>query len=417
MKNPAGHLQEGNPELKLAGSLLLPYLSARVLSTLAYQMLSVAVGWQVYALTGSAFFLGLVGLAQFLPMFLLTLAVGYAADHFDRRTIVRLCVLVEGAGLFLLALGSHGRWLKPGTILGVVFVIGAARAFESPTMQALLPALVRTEHFPRAAAWGAAAMETAFILGPAIGGFLYLAGPTVVYAAAGGMAWVAAALITLIRLARRRPGRAPFDGRAIFAGIHFIRKRPVILGAISLDLFAVLLGGATALLPIYAKTILRVGSGGLGLLRAAPSVGALAVSVYLTRRPLRRAVGRQMFLAVIGFGLGTIVFALSRSFALSLAAMAVLGGADIVSVVIRQSLVQMGTPDRMRGRVSAVNSMFVGTSNQLGEFESGATAALLGTVPAVLVGGVGTIIVALVWMRLFPQLAAADTLESMAVEP
>ena len=417
MDKPTGSHPARGPATKLEGRLLWPFLTARVLSTLSYQMLAVAVGWQIYALTGSALYLGLVGLAQFLPMFLLTLLVGFAADHFDRRAIGRTCVLIEGAGLFVLALGSHGGWLAPGTILGVVFLIGAARAFETPTMQALLPELVSTGMFPRAAAWGAAAMETAFILGPAVGGFLYLAGPTVVYTLAGAMAWLAAVLITVIRLARHRPKPSPFEAKAVFAGIHFIRKRPVILGAISLDLFAVLLGGATALLPIYAKNVLGVGSGGLGILRAAPSLGALAVSVYLTRKPLKRAVGRKMFLAVIGFGLGTIVFAVSRSFALSLAALVFLGGADIVSVVIRQSLVQMGTPDRMRGRVSAVNSMFVGTSNQLGEFESGVTAAWFGAVPAVLIGGIGTIVVALLWMRLFPPLAAADSLEAMAVEP
>jgi len=390
---------------------------ARVSSTLAYQMLSVAVGWQVYALTGSAFFLGLVGLAQFLPMFLLTLAVGYAADHLDRRTIVRACQIIEGAGALTLALGSRSGWLGPGMILGVVFIIGAARAFESPTMQALLPALVNPDVFPRAAAGSAAAMETAFILGPALGGFLYLAGPTVAYGVAGGMSWLAAIMVSTIRAAKRPPKREPVSLHALFAGLSFVRRRPIILGAISLDLFAVLLGGATALLPIYAKNILRVGSGGLGLLRSAPSVGALAVSIYLARRPLRRAVGRKMFRAVLIFGAGTIVFGLSRSFAFSLAALILLGGADIISVVIRQSLVQMGTPDAMRGRVSAVNSMFVGTSNQLGEFESGLTASWFGAVPAVVVGGVGTIAVALLWMRLFPPLAAADTLESMAVEP
>jgi MFS family permease len=395
---------------------LASFLLARVSSTLAYQMLTVAVGWQIYALTGKALFLGLVGLVQFLPMFLLTLVVGYTADHFDRRFVSRTCQAIQGAGILVLALGSHGSWIGPGSILAVVFVIGAARAFESPTMQALMPALVSTELFPRAAAWAAGAMETAFIIGPALGGFLYLAGPTVVYAVAGAMAWTAAVAVSLIRLERRPPRREPVSLRSILAGIAFIRSRPVILGAISLDLFAVLLGGATALLPIYAKNILRVGSGGLGVLRSAPSVGALLVSAYLTRRPPAREVGRRMFTAVIIFGAGTIVFALSRSFALSLAALVILGGADIISVVIRQSLVQMGTPDRMRGRVSAVNSMFVGTSNQLGEFESGVTAAWFGTVPAVLVGGIGTIVVALLWMRLFPPLARAETLESAAEE-
>jgi MFS family permease len=379
-------------------------------------MLSVAVGWQVYALTGSAFFLGLVGLAQFLPMFVLTLAVGMAADRFDRRLIARTCQLIEGAGAMVLALGSRGGWLDAGSILAIVFLIGAARAFEGPSMQSLMPALVPKKLFPKAAAWSAAATETAFIIGPAVGGFLYLAGPAVVYAAAGAMAWLAALSISTLRLERRLPKREPVAFRSVFAGIAFIRSRPVILGAISLDMFAVLLGGATALLPIYAKNILRIGAGGLGLLRAAPSIGALAVSVYLTRKPPRRAVGRRMFSAVVIFGAGTIVFAVSRSFALSLAALVILGGADIISVVIRQSLVQMGTPDKMRGRVSAVNSMFIGTSNQLGEFESGLTAAWFGTVPAVLLGGVGTIVVALLWMRLFPQLAAADTLDAVTID-
>jgi len=405
-----------NPPHRIQGRPLVPFLFARVSSILCYQMRTVAVGWQVYALTGSALYLGLVGLAQFLPMFVLTLAVGMAADRFDRRLIARTCQIIEGGGAMVLALGSRGGWLSAGSILAIVFLIGAARAFEGPSMQSLMPALVPKELFPKAAAWSAAATETAFIIGPAVGGFLYLAGPAVVYTAAGAMAWLAAIALSTLRLQRKLPKREPVAFRSVFAGIAFIRSRPVILGAISLDMFAVLLGGATALLPIYAKNILRVGSGGLGLLRAAPSIGALLVSAYLTRKPPRRAVGRRMFSAVIIFGAGTIVFAVSRSFALSLAALIILGGADIISVVIRQSLVQMGTPDRMRGRVSAVNSMFVGTSNQLGEFESGLTAAWLGTVPAVLLGGVGTIVVALLWMRLFPQLAAADALDAVTID-
>ncbi len=392
------------------GRPLALFLSARVSSTLAYQMIAVAVGWQIYGLTGSAFFLGLVGLAQFLPQFLLTLAVGFAADRFDRRTIIRICQVLEAGGALALALGSRGGWIGSRGILAAVFLIGAARAFEGPTMQALMPLLVEPARFPRAAALSAAAAEGAFIAGPALGGFLYAAGSTVVYLLAGALFLTAAALLSAVRGTVQGGRREPIRLASIFDGLSFIRRQPVILGAISLDMFAVLLGGATALLPIYAKTILNVGPGGLGLLRGAPSVGAVVMSLVLTRRPLRRRVGWIMFTAVILFGVGTIGFAVSRVFALSLAMLILLGGADVISVVIRASLVQMGTPDAMRGRVSAVNSLFIGTSNQLGQFESGVTAAWLGTVPAVLLGGVGTIVVALIWMRLFPPLREADTL-------
>ena len=275
-----------------------------------------------------------------------------------------------------------------------------------------MPRLVETPLFPRAAALSAASIEGAFIVGPALGGFLYAAGPSMVYLLAGVLTLAAVAFLSAVGGIRALPDREPIRLSAIFDGLCFIRRRPVIFGAISLDMFAVLLGGATALLPIYAKTILNVGPGGLGLLRGAPSLGAVAMSLFLARRPLRRRVGRTMFTAVIVFGLGTIGFAVSRSFALSLAMLVLLGGADVISVVIRASLVQMGTPDAMRGRVSAVNSLFIGTSNQLGQFESGLTAAWLGTVPAVWLGGVGTILVALLWMRFFPPLRNADTLEA-----
>jgi MFS family permease len=394
------------------GRPLTLFLCARVASILAYSMIAVAVGWQIYALTGSAFFLGLVGLAQFLPQFLLTLVVGFAADRFDRKTLARLCQGLEAAGALLLALGSRGGWIGSHGILAVVFLIGAARAFEGPAMQALMPRLVETPLFPRAAALSAASIEGAFIVGPALGGFLYAAGPSMVYLLAGVLTLAAVAFLSAVGGIRALPDREPIRLSAIFDGLGFIRRRPVIFGAISLDMFAVLLGGATALLPIYAKTILNVGPGGLGLLRGAPSLGAVAMSLFLARRPLRRRVGRTMFTAVIVFGLGTIGFAVSRSFALSLAMLVLLGSADVISVVIRASLVQMGTPDAMRGRVSAVNSLFIGTSNQLGQFESGLTAAWLGTVPAVWLGGVGTILVALLWMRFFPPLRNADTLEA-----
>jgi MFS family permease len=278
-------------------------------------------------------------------------------------------------------------------------------------MQALVPGLVPGPLIPRAVAWVASANQTATILGPALGGLLYAAGPTTVYATAGGLFLGASLLVAAIRIEWVPPQHQPVSLQSLFAGIAFIRSRPAILGAISLDLFAVLLGGATALLPIYARDLLGTGPWGLGLLRSAPAVGALATSVVLAHHPLRRRVGRVMFGAVTLFGVATIVFAVSTSFVLSLGALILLGASDVISVVIRNSLVQIRTPDAMRGRVTAVHSMFIGTSNQLGEFESGVTAAAFGVVPAVLLGGIGTILVVLVWMRLFPELARIESLD------
>lgn len=386
---------------------------SRVFSTLASQTLAVAVGWQVYALSNSTFFLGLVGLAQFLPMVLLTLVVGHVADRSDRRKIGRTCQIVEAVVTAVLASATVGGWISTGIILTGVVIFGAARAFEGPSMQALMPGLVSAEVFPRATAWSTSASQTAAIVGPALGGALYLAGPAVVYSAASALLLCSAGLLSSIRVVRAAPPREAPSLRSALAGLAFIRSRPIILGAISLDLFAVLLGGATALLPAYTRDILNVGPWALGLLRSAPSVGAVIMSLILAQRPLRRRVGRTMLIAVAIFGLATIVFAISRSFGLSLAALAVLGGADVISMVIRSSLVQLRTPDEMRGRVSAVNSLFIGASNQLGEFESGVTSAWFGLVPAVIIGGVGTIIVVLVWARLFPALAGADRLETI----
>ena len=385
---------------------------ARVSTSMAFQIQGVAVGWQIYALTGSPFYLGLVGLAQFLPMFLLTLAVGHIADRYDRRSVARLCQVLEGLAAGALALGSFSGWQSKETILVIVFILGAARAFEGPTMQAMVPGLVPAPLIPRAAAGMASANQTATILGPALGGLLYAVGPTGAYGTASILFLVASSFVALIRIEPSPLKREPLTLRSLFAGIAFVRSRPAILGAISLDLFAVLFGGATALLPVYARDILLTGPWGLGLLRSAPAVGALTMSVVLAHYPLQRRVGRIMFGAVLTFGLATIVFAVSTSFALSLCSLICLGAADVISVVIRISLVQLETPDEMRGRVSAVNSMFIGTSNQLGEFESGLTAALLGVVPAVLMGGVGTIIVAIIWMRLFPQLVQTDSLKN-----
>lgn len=402
-----------SPDIKdlLHNRSLLLFWSSRVASILGNQMLAVAVGWQIYALTNSPFYLGLVGLAHFLPMFLLTLFVGQAADRYDRKKILRLCQFLQGAGAFTLAAGSYAGWLNKESILGIVFLFGSARAFDMPTGQALMPNLVSRTLLPRVIAWSTSIAQCAVIAGPALGGFLYGAGTVRAYTVIGGLFWGASLLVSFIRVESSPLKREATGLQSLFAGIAFIRSKPEILGAISLDLFAVLLGGATALLPVYAREILFVGPGGLGVLRSAPAIGAFLMSLGLAHFPIKHQIGRTMFVGVILFGAATMGFAVSTSFVLSLGLLIILGAADVVSVVIRQSLVQMRTPDAMRGRVSAVNSMFIGTSNQLGEFESGLTAAWFGVVPAVLIGGAGTIVVTLFWMRLFPDLLQADTPE------
>lgn len=386
---------------------------ARVATSIAFQMQALAVQWQVYDLTGRPFDLGLVGLAQFVPALLLALVVGQVADRFNRRRVIATCQVIEGLAVAGLTVAAFAGNLGLGPIFVAVIVIGAARAFESPTMQAMLPGLVPPTLLPRAIAASASANQAAVVLGPALGGAIYaLGGPNGVYGTGAVLFLVASGLIALVRVAPSTRAREPVSLRSVFAGIGFIWGRPIVLGAISLDLFAVLLGGATALLPIYARDILEVGPSGLGVLRAAPAVGALVMSILLARFPLQRRVGQVMFAGVALFGLATTVFALSRWFPLSLAALVLLGAADMVSVVVRSSLVQLETPDEMRGRVSAVNSVFIGTSNQLGDFRAGAMAEWLGAVPAVLVGGVGTLLVVAAWMRMFPDLARINRLEA-----
>jgi MFS family permease len=369
-----------------------------------FQMLGVAVGWQLYELTGSALDLGLVGLAQFVPMVLLTLVVGQVADRSDRRLIVFVCEVVKTAAAGALALGALGGWQSRTSIFALVALLGAAQAFENPAMTALVPEVVARPRIAPAMAWVISAGQTAQIVGPALGGALYALGPGAAYFTAGALFLLAGALVAAVRVARTVQPREPLTLGTVFSGVAFIQSRRVLLGSMSLDLFAVLLGGATALLPVFAKDILGVGPIGLGLLRSAPAVGALATSVFLARYPLERGLGPTLFRSVIVFGGATVVFGLSTSFVLSLVALTVLGAADVVSMVIRMSLAQIRTPDAMRGRVSAVHSLFTGTSNQLGAFESGVAAALLGTVPAVLLGGIGTIVVAGIWMVLFPEL-------------
>jgi len=396
----------------LAHRSFVRFWIARVAGGFANQMQAVAVGWQMYALTGSPLDLGLVGLAQFAPSVILLLVVGHVADRYDRRWIVGVCQLVEaGAATTLAALSFRGT-ISEHAIFALVALAGAARAFVMPTQQTLLPSLVPARILPRAVAANATAGQTAIIAGPALGGFLYAAGAATVYGACALMFVIASILNATLRVERRGAMREPPTLATLFAGIAYIRGRRELLGAISLDLFAVLLGGATALLPIYARDILLTGPWGLGLLRSAPALGALSMAMWLAHHPLERHAGRKMFAGIATFGIATIAFGLSRSFALSLAALIVMGAADMVNVVVRMSLVQLRTPDEMRGRVSAVNSMFIGASNQLGEFESGVTAAWFGTVPAVVIGGVGTLLVAWLWMRWFRELAEVDSLVS-----
>ncbi|TVY08696.1 MFS transporter [Paenibacillus cremeus] len=382
---------------------------ARILSTTSFQMLSVAIGWQMYNITDDAFSLGLVGLAQFVPMLLLTLVVGQVADRFDRRKIVAFCQFLEAIVAAFLVFGNHAGWVGREQILLAAAVIGACRAFEGPSMQALVPELIPRAMLPQASAWSASAGQTAQILGPSLGGVLFAIGPDFVYITSTVALLLASLLVFSIRMERSERKVEPVAVRSIFSGLEFVFRRKVILGTISLDLFAVLLGGATALLPIFARDILHTGPWGLGLLRSSPAIGALLTSLVLARYPLKHTLGPMLFSALGIFGLATMVFALSTSLVLSFIALFLTGASDVISVVIRSTLVQMNTPNEMRGRVSAVNSLFVGTSNQLGEFESGTLAGFLGAVPATFIGGIGTIVVAGLWMYLFPSLRRLRT--------
>lgn len=380
----------------------------RLISVVAFNILAVAVGWAVYELTNDPLDLGLVGLAQFLPILLLSLLVGQVADRYDRRLVVTICRVVQGVAGVLLTIGGVAGWLGSAAIFGLAGLIGAARAFEDPTVTALMPGLVPRSVFPRATVWYTMASQLARISGPAVGGLLINLGVVVAFTVGAVLFFVAAVTTVLIRTDPGGRIMSPVTLASVFAGLVFTWRTPVVLGSISLDLFVVLLGGATALLPIYARDILETGPFGLGLLRSAPAVGALALAFF----PITGRVGWLLFGAVIVFGLATIVFGVSTSLPLSLLALAVLGAANMISVVIRIAVVQLRTPNEMRGRVSAVNSLFTGTSNQLGDFESGVTAAMFGTAPSVVIGGIGTVLVALIWMRLFPELRRAQRYEA-----
>ncbi|SEN41321.1 Predicted arabinose efflux permease, MFS family [Luteibacter sp. UNCMF331Sha3.1] len=385
---------------------------AKNASSFGFQMMSVAVGWQVYEITHRAFDLGLIGLVQFVPSVLLALPAGHVADQFDRRRIVTVCQAVEWIAIALLAVFSITGHLNEAGILALVFMVSVAKAFEFPALQSMLPALVPAKVLPRAMAANAAAGQAAMIAGPALGGLLYVAGAATVYGTSAVLYLVALVLMSRLAYDHIPPRREPATLKTLFAGVHFIRHRPAVFGVISLDLFAVLLGGATALLPIFARDILHTGPWGLGVLRAAPAVGALLMSLWLTRHSLERRVGAIMFASVAGFGVATLVFGASTNLWLSVGALFALGAFDMVSMVIRGALVQLETPDDMRGRVSAVNAIFVNTSNQLGEFESGLLAAAMGAVNATLLGGIGTLVVVGLWMWWFPSLRRRQGLVS-----
>jgi MFS family permease len=386
---------------------------SRISSTAAQQMLMVAVGWQMYELTNSAWDLGLVGLYQFAPALLFTLAAGHAADRLHRGRIIAACLLAQAAAALVLVAATVGwgqaqSWLSRELLLGLSLVLGMARAFQMPAQQALAPLLVPAAMLPRATAFNSAGTEVAVIGGPALGGLVFVAGAGAVYGLCLALLLLASLLSLSLRYRHTPPAHEPVTLSSVFAGLTYVWRSKLLLGAVSLDLFAVLLGGATALLPIFAKDILQVGPWGLGLLRAAPAVGALLMSLVLTRWSIQRGVGHKLMWAVAVYGLCMLAFGLSTHFLLSLLVLAISGAADMVSVVIRMTLIQLETPDEMRGRVSAVNSIFIGASNQLGEFESGVTAEWFGPVASVVIGGVGTLLVAAAWLRLFPSLAHRD---------
>jgi MFS family permease len=388
---------------------------ARFLIVSAVEMQAVAVGWQVYDISKQPLDLGLVGLAQFLPGILLFPISGHTSDRFERRKVLSSCYAGFAVCFGLLLVLSKLHLRSVTAIYVVLGLLGVVRSFNSTASRSILPLLVSEEHFPNAVAWNASIFQAATILGPSFGGLIYalMHGPSGVYAIA--MLTAVGATVSTFHIkpeVKPRP-REPMTLKTVFAGLHFIWNRKLVLGAISLDLFAVMLGGATALLPVYAREILHTGPWGLGLLRTAPGVGAALMATLLAHRPLRGRSGVTLLWAVAGFGVFTIVFGLSRSFPLSLIALLLLGAVDMISVIIRATLTQLATPDEMRGRVNAVDMIFIGTSNEFGQFESGVTAQWFGTVPAVVLGGIGTLVVIAVWAWLFPEIRHAGELTSI----
>lgn len=385
---------------------------SRLLGVIAIEMVSVAVGWQVYAISHKPLDLGLVGLAQCIPGVLLFLVAGHAADRFSRKRLLVACYAGYAFCAALLLHFALRGTARVAPVYAAVLLLGVVRTFDGPVRTSLLTEVVPEEVFPAAVAWNGSIHKMAQMTGPILGGLIYaLAGGPVPVYLAGAIACVAASATAVPIVGRSRAAKpSGRDLRSVLAGLHYIREHRIILGAISLDLFAVLLGGAVALLPVYARDILKTGPWGLGLLRSAPGIGATLVGAVVAHWRLRKQVGKVMLWCIAVFGAATIVFGLSRNLLLSMTALLILGAGDMVSMIVRQTLVQVATPDDMRGRVSAVNMLFIGTSNQLGEFESGITAAWFGTVPAVVLGGVGTIVVVALWAWLFPELRKVDQL-------
>ncbi|KQV73184.1 MFS transporter [Rhizobium sp. Root1220] len=388
------------------------FFFARFLLSFSQQIVSVAVGWQMYDQTGSAIYLGLIGLVQFLPSLLLILVTGSVADRHNRRAIASICSLVGGLCTLALLLMTITGTFSPLPVFAVLLIFGIERAFMSPAVQSLAPNLVPPQDLSNAIAWNSSSWQLAAITGPVFGGLLYGVSPQTAYAVAVVFAALGAALLYMIPKPEQKTTGVAKSWDMILGGFRFIRAEKVVLGAISLDLFAVLLGGATALMPIFARDILVLGPWGLGLLRSAPGVGAIIMAVLLAAYPLRHRAGVYMFIGVALFGLGTIVFGFSTNTELSIAALALMGAADMVSVYVRESLIALWTPDQLRGRVNAVNTVFVGASNELGEFRAGTMASVFGAVPAVIIGGVGTLAVAVIWATSFPQLRKIDTLDA-----
>ena len=383
---------------------------ARVAAVAGLQMLLLAIGWHMYELTGEAWDLGLVGLFQFAPALLTTLAAGHVADRMHRARLVALCQAAQACVAAVLAVSTARHAVGRDMLLGMSVLLGAIRPFQMSAQQALVPMLVPSTLLARATAMSSAGQQVAVIGGPALGGLLFAGGVDAVYLTCAGLFCLGALMCAFVRYEYVQPRREPVSLDTLLAGLRFIWRSPLLLGAVSLDLFAVLLGGATALLPIFAKEILHVGATGLGLLRCAPAIGALGVGLLLARQSFAGGVGWKLLFSVAVYGVSIMVFGFSTSFLLSMAALAVAGGADMVSVVVRQTLVQLETPDHMRGRVAAVTTIFVGASNQLGEFESGFTAAAFGPVGSVALGGLGAVFVSVAWARMFRQLATRDTL-------
>jgi MFS family permease len=391
----------------------LRFLYVRVAASVALQIQVVAVGWQMYELTGSPFYLGLIGLVQFFPVACFFLATGHVADRYDRRYVTFIGEIVEAAAVTILSIAAANGRLSPHLLLAMAFVVGTGRAFEQPSVQSVLPNIVPAGLLPTAVAASTSASQAAIVAGPALGGLLVAFSPTIVFAVSA-LLWLSAGIVMLgIAVERNTTPRTPVDLKSLFSGVVFISRHKVLLGAALLDLFAVLLGNAMALLPIFARDIFASGPLGFGLLRASPAAGAIITSLIMARWPISARVGRIMFLAVTVFGLGTILLALAPNFAFASAVLLVIGAADTISVVIRQTMVQIRTPDEMRGRVYAVNSMITITSNQLGDFRAGAAAALFGTIPSVLIGGCSIMVIVLISTRIFRDLYQAETYQAV----